>query len=366
MSRILIVPRCQYGYNTDYFQMANRLAEKGIEVEMICFDQGHTKMAEPPNVHVTYIARKEGSRARNFLAYLSAVSNYVVANRKKIDWVVVSGTIEFCGILPLVLKRIKRNIQWIIDIRTCSVVPDPRKRKIYDRLIRISAYFFDQVTVISGLAAERLKIPEYEVLPLGADCYVDLASKVLNRNELNFLYVGKFDDRRIEDVILAFDRLSEKMNNGIKPKLDIVGFAEREETLVKVMESIENTIHRSDIVYHGRKSHDEIKKLFQTATIGFSYVPITDFFDVQPPTKTYEYLMNGIICIATATKANAEIINEKNGVLTADNADSLLEGIEKVIDNMGLYNSIELSQTVAGASWKRIVDDFHGYLIRIN
>ncbi|MBX0313324.1 glycosyltransferase [Planococcus glaciei] len=346
--------------------MANRLARKNVQVEMICFDQGHEKIQAPENVHVTYILRQEKNRIGNFLRYLSEVTKHVWNNRKTLKWVIVSGTIEFCGILPFTLKQLARNSHWILDIRTCSVVPQEQKRKLNDWLLRISSYFFENVTVISKLVAKRLKIENFEVLPLGADCYVDLANKYYDDKNLNFLYVGKFDDRKIEDVIEAFDLLCGKLSNQVKLRLDIVGFAERQENYETVMKKIGNSNYRKNIVYHGRKSHSDIKKLFQDATIGFSYVPVTEFFDVQPPTKTYEYIMNGIICVATCTKANAEIINEKNGVLTADNAASVLSGIEEVISKLEGYDTIELSQSVNGFKWENIVNNFYEYLSTID
>ncbi|MDN3450107.1 glycosyltransferase [Planococcus sp. APC 3906] len=366
MSRIVIIPRCQYGYNTDYFQMANRLAGKNIDVEMICFDQGFRKVEPPDNVHITYVVRKENNKAGNFVNYLVAAMKYVWKNKKTINWVVVSATIEFCGILPFAMKMFARDIRWIMDIRTCSVIPDERKRKVYDFLTLLSSYFFDRVTVISGLVAQRLKIKKYEVLPLGADCYVNLDEKEFDSKNLNFLYVGKFDDRRVEDLIGAFDSLCGKLSGDISRKLDIVGFGEREETNETIMNSLQNSVHRSNINYHGRKSHHEIKSLFQEATIGFSYVPVTEFFDVQPPTKTFEYIMNGIICVATNTKANSEIINDNNGILTEDNPESLLAGIEHVISNMSSFNSVKMSRTVTGSKWENIVDNFHVFLKKID
>ena len=365
VDKLLIVPRCQYGYNTDYFQMTQRLSQKNIDIEMICFDQGHRKLEAPKNVNITYVERKE-SRAGNFIRYISAVMKTILTNRKDINWVIVSGTIEFCGILPFLLKAVSPKIRWILDIRTCSVSPDKRKRQATDFLTLLSSHFFHKTTIISGLVAERLKIKKYKVLPLGSDCYVDLDEKKLDGKKADFLYVGNFDERRVEDLVIAFDIVNEKLGNKIDMNFDIVGFSDREEPMKKVLHAIENSSYVDKITFHGRKSHDEIKTLFQNATIGFSYVPITGFFDVQPPTKTFEYIMNGIICIATDTKANAEIITGKNGVLIKDNVPSIVEGIEKVLNNIAGYNSKELSRTVSANKWANITGEFYTFLKRID
>lgn len=328
MSKILIAPKCQYGYNTDYFQMANRLAEKGTEVEVVCFDQGFRKMEAPQNVNVTYIERT-GNKAANYTRHLRAIALHILKNRKDLNWIVISATIELCGILPFLLRLLTANIQWIMDVRTCSVVPSRRKRKIYDSLMLFSSGFFDHVTIISPLVADRLKIKKYEVLPLGSDCYVDLAAKKFNGKSVNFLYVGTFDNRRIEDLIQAFDLLSGKLKSDMELKFDVVGFSDNEETTERIKVAIQKAESGKDIHFHGRKSHQEIYGLFQEATVGFSYVPITEFFDVQPPTKTFEYMMNGIVCIGTNTRANTAIINDKNGVAVEDNVASLLDGIDR-------------------------------------
>ena len=229
-----------------------------------------------------------------------------------------------------------------------------------------SSRFFDKITVILELVAERLKIRDFEVLPLGAECYIDLPRKEFDPKNINFLYVGTFDGRRIEDLIKTFDIVSDNLNQDVSSRFDIVGYTYDEAVITALMEEINRFRHKDRIIYHGRKSHQEIHELFQTATIGFSYVPITDFFNVQPPTKTYEYIMNGIICIGTNTKANAEIITPENGVLTKDNVESLVEGMEYVVANLDKYDREELSGTVSGSKWENIVDGFHSLLNRLD
>lgn len=44
------------------------------------------------------------------------------------------------------------------------------------------------------------------------------------------------------------------------------------------------------------------------------YVPITDYYEYQPPTKTFEYVLSGLLCLATATSSNKEVITEEKVV----------------------------------------------------
>lgn len=364
MGKLLIAPKCQYGYNTDYYQMANRLAEKGISVEVVCFDQGYRKLDPPDNVHVKYVPRT-ANKAGNYTRHVLEIAKTFMKHRKSLDWAVVSSTIELSGILPFLLKLAKPQMKWIMDIRTCSVVPSKKKRQLNDLLTLHSSRFFDRVTVVSELVAKRMNIFEFNVLPLGAECYIDLKKKQLDPKNINFLYVGTFDGRRIEDLIQAFDIVKNKLAPDVKSRFDIVGYGEREAVTLEVTDAIGRAQHKDSIVYHGRKSHKEIHELFETATIGFSYVPQTDFFDVQPPTKTYEYIMNGIVCIGTNTKANAQIIYADNGVLTEDNVDSLVQSIEQTVARLGDFNSLKISRTVSDSKWENIVSDFHLFLKRL-
>lgn len=364
MSKILIAPKAQYGYNTDYYQMANRLAEKGILVEVVCFDQGYKKMNPPDNVQVKYVHRT-ANKAGNYVRHMIEITKTFIRNRKMLNWVVISSMIELSGILPFVLKNVSREAKWILDVRTCSVVEGKKRRHLDDRLLLLTSRFFNHITIISELVAKRLKISRFTVLPLGAECYVDLERKSFDPKHINFLYVGTFDGRKLEELVEAFDILCSKRPDNVEYRLDMVGYGEKEAVTAQVTEAIGNARYRSSIIYHGRKTHQEIHELFQTATIGFSYVPVTDFFDVQPPTKTYEYMMNGIICIGTPTKANAEIIKPVNGILAEENTISHAKAMEQIVANLDCYDSRQISESVSGNDWQTIVNDFFEFLNEI-
>lgn len=364
MNKILIAPKSQYGYNTDYYQMANRLAEKGIGVEVVCFDQGYEKVVPPGNLSIKYVHRT-ANKAGNYSRHMFEITKSFWRNRKNLNWIVVSSMIELCGILPFFFKIFTPRSAWIMDIRTCSVVDSARKRGMDDFLTLQSARFFDHTTIISELVAKRLKIKDFEVLPLGAECYIELKKKQFDPANIKFLYVGTFDGRRIGDLVRAFDIVCGKLGQDVNLQFDIVGYADNEAETVKVVNEISKSRCKDRIIYHGRKSHAEIHELFQTATIGFSYVPITDFYDIQPPTKTYEYIMNGIICMGTKTKANAAIINKSNGIVTADDVDSLVRGMEYVLDHLTDYDSVQISETVRGSQWEIINHEFYSFLKRL-
>ncbi|EJS60872.1 hypothetical protein CN505_08960 [Bacillus cereus] len=364
MRKILIVPKSQYGYNTDYFKMINYLAEQNVEVDVLCLDQGFQKISSPQNVKVNYIKQK--GKGLNYINYNFEIIKSIIKGRKNYNWIIISGTIEYCGNIPLLLKKLTQKTVWIMDIRTCSVLENEKKRTRYDKVMKWSAKFFNHVTIISGLVAERLKIDSYTLLPLGANKIVDVTQKKLRKEKINFLYVGTFENRNIENIIKAYDIFHSKVRGSIKTRFDIVGFSNTNKTQQSILKAIESVKNPTGIIFHGRKQHDEIIHLFEEASVGFSYVPITDYYDVQPPTKTYEYIINGIMCIGTNTKANAQIINENNGILVNDDIDSLVNAMEDISKEIFKYNTSNISKTVQDYEWDKIESRFYKFLNEIN
>ena len=116
----------------------------------------------------------------------------------------------------------------------------------------------------------------------------------------------------------------------------------------------------SDIVSCiGRVPHHDLKKYFDEANVGVSFVPLLAHYQYQPPTKTFEYLMSGLYCIATSTIANKEIISDPlNGLLIQDTADSFCEALEKYLKLADKINKNDLIKSVSQYSWDVIVDTY--------
>ena len=96
---------------------------------------------------------------------------------------------------------------------------------------------------------------------------------------------------------------------------------------------------------------------FDNSNVGLSFVPITDYYNDQPPTKTYEYCLSGIVCIATATTINKELITPKNGVLIDGTIDGVKKGIEAYWSNRAEYDSKVIRDVLHDCTWDNIVAD---------
>jgi len=91
--------------------------------------------------------------------------------------------------------------------------------------------------------------------------------------------------------------------------------------------------------------------------VGVSYVPITPYFDVQPPTKTFEYLLAGMPVIATRTKENEKVINEYNGVLIDDTPEDFRNGLALLYERISAnkFTSSRIIESSESYTWERIV-----------
>ena len=136
----------------------------------------------------------------------------------------------------------------------------------------------------------------------------------------------------------------------------IAGYSNNENEVLKIKETIKNLGMEKNIRFLGRVKFSEVKELLETHNIGVSYIPINDYYDNQPPTKTFEYIMNGLVCLATNTIENKKVINERNGILVDDDINSLINGFEKVYKNINNYSKEEIILTLREYSWEYIVN----------
>jgi glycosyltransferase involved in cell wall biosynthesis len=97
--------------------------------------------------------------------------------------------------------------------------------------------------------------------------------------------------------------------------------------------------------------------IFDESNIGLSYIPITKYFDYQPPTKTYEYLLSGIPVIATNTNENKKIINNNNGILINDDIESIRKGFYIMYNNLSIYKSDEIRKSCLKFTWENIINN---------
>ena len=86
------------------------------------------------------------------------------------------------------------------------------------------------------------------------------------------------------------------------------------------LDSIKEYISKNNleaiIHLHGRIHHKDITPFFDKCNVGFCYIQITAYFNLQPPTKLFEYAASGLYNIATETIATKKYISSDNGAVS--------------------------------------------------
>lgn len=343
-SKLLIISKDQFGYLTDTYKYCDYL-DKYYDITFICLDWGKERFPSK-NTNVIYVKKKRGA-IKIFLYFLKAIIENIRLNEYDNIFCVY---FRFCGLLPFFVD--KNSI--VMDIRTGSVSSSSVKRKISNLELKFNSIFFKKKSIISDGLAQKLSINKYYLLPLGAD---KISEKCNISNKFNLLYIGTFNNRRVYDTIVGYKWFLESVNYCIDSKYIIVGDGSKEEEQM-IKKEIEKLQLNDRVILTGRKKHDELQQYFLESAIGVSYVPITDYYMYQSPTKTYEYIMSGLICIATETYANKMIINKENGVLCKDTPESFCNALGNIYNNFEKYNVNDVKKTVEDNNWFNIIRNY--------
>ena len=343
MKKLLIISQTQFGYHLDTYYYCKYLRDF-FNITYICWDYNYVKL-NLANVKVKYISRK-GTKIKRYLRFLFLTSKEIKRNPYDLCFIVY---FRGCSILKIINPKEKI----VLDIRTGCVGNKYYMRLFYNLLIKSESIFFQNITIISDGLVNLLKLDKERVhiLPLGADV-VSVNQK--NFDSLNLLYVGKFNNRKIEKTIKGFERFYLKYKDEISIKYTIIGYA-IEEAVNKLRKCIANSKSKNAISFVGKVPHNQLKDFFDTHNIGVSFIPIVEYYDCQPATKTFEYILSGMPTIATETTENKKVVNETNGILIKDNIQDFFEGLVKIYNNRKLYNSERIRETCKAYTWGNII-----------
>ena len=342
MKRLLIISKEQFGYHTDIYKWCEYLQNE-YKTIVVCF--GGKPKVQLNNVNVCYVPHV-GNRAIKGTLYILVSLFHMLFHRGEIIVCNFTGCAIFKKLLPW--KKM------ILDIRTLGVIKDEGLRKQEDEKTKKTADIYDFVTIISEGTREKLGLPKWKsaILPLGADI-VSQTNKEFQT--LRLLYIGTLQDRDIDKTIKGMAMFINRHPN-VDITYDIVGSGydnevERFTTLAKEL-GIEKNVK-----LHGYVQHDKLKDFYNKCNVGVSFVPITDYYDHQPVTKTYEYVLSGLYTIATNTISNKLIITEENGLLIDDTVESFARGIEYITNNSNSIDGKKIRETLIDTQWEKIVKE---------
>lgn len=351
--KLIYINKNQFGYHTDAY-MHCKYSKNLFEILFICFDSGYTKVVEC-GINVVYI-KDRNNKIINGLLFSMSCFFYLLINRSFI----------FIQYFPG-CSWIKRLFFWknmILDIRSVSISNDEGLNFKLDQKITKEATFFNKVTVITENVRGHLNLPQNKtsILPIGTNT---ISSINKNFSEgLNLLYVGTLNNRNINQTIEGLALFRSK-NPDQLIKYYVVGDGTEQEKFNIKNCILENNLNET-VFFLGRKRHIDIQYLWDCCQIGISYVPISKAYNLQPPTKTFEYLSAGMAVIATKTQENLKVINNKYGVLIEDTPLSFCQGLGKLISNRDNYNSDLIRGSVVNNNWELIVKKCFISLFSVN
>ncbi|MBW3468314.1 glycosyltransferase [Arthrospiribacter ruber] len=342
MKKLLIISKEQFGYHIDTFKYAFYLKEE-LEITYICLDQG-LKKKNIENVEVIYVSK---NIFKPFTLF-TLLRTVILENKKnKFDFIFI---LYFVGCS--ILKILDRKSNIILDIRTLSVEKSNFINRFLDKILKLETLFFENITLVGENIAKKIGLRKYQLLPLGGERF---SSKSKQITGFNLLYVGTLSNRNILDFVKGFHSflMSLPLNNRKDVSFVIVGSGYGNE-----LESIKKYIYTNGLAEHitttGYVQNDELGMYFNKANIGVSFIPITPYFENQPPTKTYEYLLSGLVVLATSTKENAKLINESNGVLIKDTPESVRSGLVRLYAEREKFNPKMISKEFEDHLWENI------------
>lgn len=347
---ILICCQNQFGYHSDTFYYAKFLSERN-SVDYVGWDYGKQRM-HVESVRVHYVERHAQIVRRN-VDYIRYCLMMISSNKYDVVFIKY---FKGCSILKLLYPS---NL-YIMDIRTGAVNNKKYIRVLEDSLLKLESKFFSNITVVSQSLANKLNLRKYHVVPLGALPLCERKNFLVPNDELNLIYVGTLTGRKLENSIEALALFKER-NPRLKIRYFIIGdgASSDKNTIIELIESLNL---EQNVYFEGFIPHSELNKYFETAHIGIAYIPVTDFYNVQPSTKIYEYCLSSIPVLATNTAENMKIINKCIGVVAADNPQDFSFGIEELLRNIinGCLNFDE--KNVSGFRWETVVRDLEFYM----
>lgn len=351
MLKLLILNQSQFGQHVDTYMYCKYLIPK-YKITYLCWDYGKSKQ-EMAGVEIVYVSR-EGNVIQRNLRYLHSAVTFLKHNHFDICFIKY---FRGCFVLRLFFPK----HCFIFDVRTGSVNKKYIYRLAYDILLRLESMFFRNVSIISQSLAKKLRLDNKAyILPLGS---VHISSTIKSFEDIRLLYVGTLLNRQIEKTILGVKYfIKNHKDESIKNfSYTIIGDGPNGEVL-QLRELVNKLGLHHCIKIVGRVPYEELTPYFDNHNIGISFVPLTSYFDVQPVTKTFDYLLSGMPVLGTATSENKEVIKKENGVLTKDTIDSFTEGLCRIIKKRNEYSSVSIVKKSQKYHRKIIVRNFEIYL----
>lgn len=352
MKTILYINPIQFGYSAGHYYYVKYLVSE-FKVVYLCFDSGFDLYKIDNNhLNIIYIKYNSKNTFCKIWSYITLLISFIKTASKIKPSFIVSVYSVLSPLIGIIFRR--RNCKTILDIRTLKISNNSFVRYFANLGIIFTSRLFSRCTTLTDEIRGMLFINKKKtiIVPLGSEI---LTQKPKLYKNFILLYIGIFEKRKIEVTIDAFALFLKRQNPQFSHYYIIGSGKANEEEIIS--EHVRLHGLEGSVTLLGWLSHLEARKYFEISTIGLSYVPVNKYYNHQPPTKIYEYVISGLICISTNTLVASRLINSDNGVISDDDCESLSRAMEKVYVNMNKYEYSKIQSTLMDHHWERIVKD---------
>ena len=358
--KILLVTTNQFGYLVDYFRYYTYLKGKGHDVKFVCSDYNKERI-EGNNPDIIYVPHVKNKLKKHF-TFMKAI---VEAERQyNFDRIMVH-VFPLVSLLSLFIRKEKIHL----DIRTVSIHRKEYKRIFFDFLIKVASTVYPNTSSITDVAAKHIGIRQYKLLPLGGAYFGDQQNgtpendkyrHIFDSGDFIFIYVGALHKRNIMECVQGFHAYIAKHPEA-KARFVIIGTTFHNE-LHEINAYIEKHQLKNKVHTLGYIPQTRLSYFLNHSHCGISYMPLT-LYALQPSTKTYEYLVNGIPVIAVASLDNIQKIESSKvpcGVIIKDNPAEFERAIGEILENQHLYIKEVIAKEFNRFEWDNLFDVYLG------
>jgi hypothetical protein len=240
---------------------------------------------------------------------------------------------RFCFILPLFAP--KNN--FVLQLFTAAVSGSNVKNTINNLEQKFHILFFKNILIGTEWMKEKFKLYKKNVIcPKWG--HTPISHKLKYYNDIKLLYLGTLTNRNIHETIEGLGIYLKNHRVNCQITYDIIGSGK-----VECEERIRSAISLYDldnvVKLHGYLGDEQIVDFFDNCNVGVAYIPITDYYTNVVASKLIEYLLSGMVTIATETNENSKIVTCINGVLIKDNPVSFAKGLQEVYKKLNGWSS---------------------------
>jgi glycosyltransferase involved in cell wall biosynthesis len=321
------VPKYLGGIERVLVALARGMAQQGLRVAFITFDEGHPDGDVIDNVTV-FNAYREGDGIRGIRAFHPKASSIKMAMQRADArvYLEMGAGIEtfwtalfahfFMGARRLMVYCLASDSDARLDV---PLIESGIERLLYKRGLKGADVVLSQTITQKKLLLEQFQLVS-TVTPLP---YITSASKAdVDQVGEDMIWVGRLmKDKRLEYYLQLAARFPKK-------RFHVIGAANQVSDYAKSVMDQAKT--HPNVIVHGRISDDALEALYKNACILFCTSVLEGF-----PTTFLEAWSYGVPVVTTFDPDNVVSMNKLGGV--AQDVESLYQEASKLIDNEDVY-----------------------------